>query len=50
MAVSIPTYNPCIIPKITKFQPAPCQIPMRNNVANTLTNNLNFELLKLSIG
>ena len=47
---SIPTYNPCIIPKITKFQPAPCQIPMRNSVANTLTNNLNFELLKLSIG
>ena len=50
MAVSIPTYNPCTIPKITKFQPAPCQIPMRNSVANTLTNNLNFELLKLSIG
>jgi hypothetical protein len=50
MAASIPTYNPCKIPKITKFQPAPCQIPMRNSVVNTLANNLNFDFLKLSIG
>ena len=45
MAVSIPTYNPCIIPKITKFQPAPCQIPMRNRVVNILENILNFDFL-----
>ena len=45
MDVSIPTYNPCIIPKIIKFQPAPCQIPIRNIVANILENILSFDFL-----
>ena len=48
---SIPTYNPCIIPKITKFQPAPCQIPIRNMVVNKLENILNLDfLLFMTIG
>ena len=51
MDASIPTYNPCIIPKITKFQPAPCQIPIRNRVVNKLKNILNLDfLLFMTIG
>ena len=48
MDASIPTYNPCIIPKITKFQPAPCQIPIRNMVVNKLENILNLDFLLLT--